>query len=94
MFRTIPQAPVGFLTLFERQGQEGHPLLIVGSNLKRPLSNIFVVQSESHYSCLWAQGPCPDLSLPAETEHLIGGEEGEVLEELDEGPPGTNLSNV
>lgn len=51
--RGIPRpSPVGFLTLFERQGEPGS-LLTVGRHMKKPLSSIFVVQSESHYSCLW-----------------------------------------
>ena len=55
------RALVGFLTLFERQGAEG-TLLTVGSHYKRPMTPVFVVQSESHYSVLWAQvmaADCP-----------------------------------
>ena len=55
--RGIPRrAPVGFLTLFERQqyGDRDRDLITVGSHYKRPLAPVFVVQSESHYSVLWA----------------------------------------
>ena len=55
--RGIPRrAPVGFLTLFERQqyGERDRELITVGSHYKRPLAPIYVVQSESHYSVLWA----------------------------------------
>ena len=80
--RGIPRrSPIGFLTLFERQGSlladsrrdselDAGGLIRVGANLKRPLSPIFVVQSEAHYSVLWAGGAHPDggfdLSLPGE----------------------------
>lgn len=66
--RGIPRrSPVGFLTLFERQGEPGS-LLQVGANLKRPQSAVFVLQSESHYSVFWAPGPAPDLEMPKEDD--------------------------
>ena len=58
--RGIPRrAPVGFLTLFEKQqyGERDRELITVGSNYKRPMYHIFVVQSESHYSVLWGAMP-------------------------------------
>jgi hypothetical protein len=71
--RGVPRrAPVGFLTLFERQGAEG-TLLTVGAHYKRPLAAVFVVQSESHYSVLWApRGTPPD--LPVEPGALLAGD--------------------
>ena len=54
--RGVPRRSlVGFLTLFERQGYGATDgaVLTVGAHYKRPVHPIFVVQSESHYSCLW-----------------------------------------
>ncbi|CEG43970.1 protein fam188b [Plasmopara halstedii] len=49
----IPSQPVlGFLSLFEAYGN-----LVVGSFLKHPRVNIWVVCSESHYSVLFAADP-------------------------------------
>ena len=62
---------VGFLTLFERQGAEG-TLLTVGSYYKRPCTAVFVVQSESHYSVLWAQGGPPADLLWDPSDRLPG----------------------
>ena len=92
--RGVPRKSlIGFLTLFEKQGGGGHELLIVGSNYKRPLFPIFVVQSESHYSCLWAAGcgvtEVPDV-LVDPADRLAGDDEpefGEVADEEDEPPP-------
>ena len=75
--RGIPRrAPVGFLTLFEKQqyGERDRELITVGSNYKRPMYHIFVVQSESHYSVLW--GAMPSILPP------------EVLEEGESRLPG------
>ncbi len=44
-------------------------MIVVGANYKRPLMPIYVVQSESHYSCLWAR----DASIPP-PEILFEGE--------------------
>uniref|UniRef100_A0A7S4JNG4 Deubiquitinating enzyme MINDY-3/4 conserved domain-containing protein n=1 Tax=Prymnesium polylepis TaxID=72548 RepID=A0A7S4JNG4_9EUKA len=80
--RGIPRkAPVGFLTLFERQGQAGHPLLVVGKNLKKPLAPVYVVQSESHYSCLWVEGPSPPDLSAADGEAAVGADDGEEEDE-------------
>ena len=54
------------------QSYNDFPLLEVGSRLKRPLSPIFVVQSESHYSVLWACGPTPPDALPPSVYRLAG----------------------
>jgi hypothetical protein len=54
---------VGFLSLFE-----AYEYLVVGSNLKRPVYNVWVVCSESHYSVLFADPPLlqePATSLDA-----------------------------
>lgn len=72
---TPKRSPVGFLTLFERQGEPGS-LLQVGSHLKRPGCAVFVLQSESHYSVLWAPGPAPDLEMPSEESTPGDGMEG------------------
>jgi hypothetical protein len=92
--RGIPRkALVGFLTLFEKQGGGGHELLIVGSHYKRPLLPIFVVQSESHYSCLWAaeagHAPVPDV-LADPADRLAGDPEpsfGADADDADDPPP-------
>ena len=72
---TPRRSPVGFLTLFERQGEPGS-LLQVGSHLKRPGCAVFVLQSESHYSVLWAPGAAPDLEMPREGAGPADGMEG------------------
>ena len=87
---------VGFLTLFERQGAEG-TLLTVGSHYKRPATPVFVVQSESHYSVLWAAaGTPPDVLWdpserlpgdPAPTADASGGEAADGEDEEEEPPP-------
>ena len=69
------RSAVGFLSLFERQGEPGS-LLQVGSHLKRPSCAVFVLQSESHYSVLWAPGPAPDLPVPREEGGPADGMEG------------------
>ncbi len=79
-------SPIGFLTLFERQGSllraanaEGvESLVVVGRRLKHPVAPIFVVQSEAHYSVLWAAGTCyglgrVDYGEEAESEALPNG---------------------
>ena len=48
----------------------------VGSHLKRPGCAVFVLQSESHYSVLWAPGPAPDLEMPCEEGTPGDGMEG------------------
>ena len=103
---TPRRSPVGFLTLFERQGEPGSLLQValacnlvvlmpcsphaasatrpqprlhphqVGSHLKRPGCAVFVLQSESHYSVLWAPGAAPDLELPSEESAPADGMEG------------------
>jgi len=74
--RGIPRrSPVGFLTLFERQGEPGS-LLQVGSHLKRPMDAVFVLQSESHYSVMWAPGAAPDLEPPKDDGAPADGMEG------------------
>lgn len=80
------RAHVGFLTLFERQGAEG-TLLTVGSNYKRPLTPVFVVQSESHYSVLWAQGGSPPDLLFGPEERLAGDPEPGADEEDEDCEP-------
>ena len=92
--RGIPRTSlIGFLTLFEKQGGGGHELLIVGSHYKRPHLPIFVVQSESHYSCLWAADcgarPVPDI-LADPSDRLAGDPEpefGAAVDDDDEPPP-------
>jgi len=75
--RGIPRrSPIGFLTLFERQGEPGS-LVRVGRYLKRPEMPIFVVQSESHYSVLWADAESRDFSVDDEVH----------AEDEDEQPP-------
>ena len=76
------RALVGFLTLFEKQGysQNDTQHICVGSHYKRPLMPIYVVQSESHYTCLWAKDAsraAPDIH-PA-GERLPGDPEPEEL---------------
>lgn len=85
---------VGFLTLFEKQGAEG-TLLTVGSNFKRPLTPVFVVQSESHYSVLWAQGGAPPDVLWDPAARLPGDPEPgtEGAEDEDEEPPPAQLAD-
>ena len=103
---TPRRSPVGFLTLFERQGEPGSLLQValacnlavlmpcsphaasatrpqprlhphqVGSHLKRPGCAVFVLQSESHYSVLWAPSAAPDLELPSEESAPADGMEG------------------
>ena len=48
----------------------------MGSHLKRPGCAVFVLQSESHYSVLWAPGAAPDLELPSEESAPADGMEG------------------
>lgn len=81
--RGVPRrALVGFLTLFEKQEGGGHALLTVGSHYKRPAAPIFVVQSESHYSVLWAaDGSTPPDVLPDGEERLPGDPEGAMGDE-------------
>jgi len=81
--RGLPRrSAIGFLTLFERQGEPGS-LVRVGRNYKRPLSPIWVVQSESHYSVLWGSGRCPDISDESEADADADAEgEGEGEGEL------------
>lgn len=84
--RGVPRrALVGFLTLFEKQGYlQGEQHICVGSHYKRPLMPIYVVQSESHYTCLWAKdanAPAPDIHpegerLPGDPEPGAYGEAG------------------
>lgn len=84
--RGIPRrAPIGFLTLFERQGSllhQGAPggetgLVKVGSNYKRPSGPTYVVQSEAHYSVLWLAGDGnPELTDDAAEERYGDGGEG------------------
>jgi hypothetical protein len=84
--RGIPRrAPIGFLTLFERQGSLLHQgaaggetgLVKVGANYKRPAGPAYVVQSEAHYSVLWLAGSAnPELTDDAEEERYGDGGEG------------------
>ena len=65
----------------------------MGSHLKRPLAPVYVVQSESHYSVLWSEGPAPDLTdlaakaAAAEAEGGAAEEEGGGGGGEDEGGP-------
>ena len=81
-------SPIGFLTLFERQGSllrsanaEGEEsLILVGRQLKNPTTPIFVIQSEAHYSVLWTSGPCFNLGVPAYgDESVVEESNGEEL---------------
>ena len=91
--RGVPRrAMVGFLTLFEKQGYlQGDNHICVGSHYKRPLCPVYVVQSESHYSCLWAldaNAPPPDIHH--EGERLPGDPEPDLdaaVEEEEEDRP-------
>ena len=94
--RGIPRrAPIGFLTLFERQGSLLHQsgergdtgLVKVGSNYKRPLAPVYVVQSEAHYSVLWlASEANPELTDPDE-QVLYGDGAEDSLPPLHEPEP-------
>lgn len=89
--RGMPRrSPIGFLTLFERQGEPGS-LVLVGRNLKRPETPIFVVQSESHYSVLWADTENRDFSVKG--EEAVAEEEDPLApdETTVECPPGESL---
>lgn len=67
--RGIPRpVPVGFLTLFERQGSllpalsggdSAEGCVTVGSHLKQPEHPVYVIQSEAHYSVLWLASDAP-----------------------------------
>ena len=63
----------------------------MGSHYKRPLCPVYVVQSESHYSCLWAadaNAPPPDIH--AQDERLPGDPEPDLdagVEEEEEERP-------
>jgi hypothetical protein len=76
--RGVPRkAAVGFLTLFEKQqyGDHDRELIVVGSNYKRPTLPFYVVQSESHYSVLWAAAAGetpPDEIMDDESDVLPG----------------------
>lgn len=59
------QANVGFLSLFE-----AYEYLVVGSHLKSPRFNVWVVCSESHYSVLFAEPELLQDARLAEREHL------------------------
>ena len=130
--RGIPRrAPVGFLTLFERQqyGDRDRDLITVGSHYKRPLApvrmhahrmrprtsethshapyqtraralaratgciwQVFVVQSESHYSVLWAADGQTPADIMEDGSDVLPGDpdptsEGYEEPEEDERPP-------
>ena len=68
-------------------------LLQVGTNLKRPEAPVFVLQSESHYSVLWAPGAAPDLELPSDDEKPADGMEGYGDDEFEADPDAASGHN-
>ena len=65
------------------------------SHYKRPCTPVFVVQSESHYSVLWAHGGTPP-DLPwAPSDRLAGDPDPAEAEEeaADEEPPPPQLAD-
>ena len=69
-------------------GERDRDLITVGANYKRPLSPVWVVQSESHYSCLWASrlSQCPPDVMESAGDLLPGDPDprSEGYEEPDE----------